>query len=110
MNPTIQHRQALRAGQLISATSAPTVAGAWVGINEISLLDLYMLRQHAQMGQLSDMDDWLDRQRSRERLGACSQVLLDEVECAAAELDLYAVVEAVDRFLLFCSRSTRQHT
>jgi len=110
MNPTIQHRQALRAGQLIPDTSAPPVAGAWLAINEISLLDLYMLRQHAQMGQLSDMDDWLDRQRSREGQGACSQALLDEVECAAADFDLCAVVEAVDRYLLFSSRTSSQQT
>lgn len=108
MNPTIQHRQALPAGQRHSATSAPTASGAWLAIDEISLLDLYVLRQHAQMGQLSEMDDWLDRQRSREELGACSQVLLDEVECAAVSFDFQTVVEVVDRFLLFSSRANCQ--
>jgi hypothetical protein len=109
MNPLIQHRQVLCSGQLLSITAAPMADLARVASSDISMLDLYLLRQHAQMGQLSEMEDWIDRQRMRRGLCEWSQVLLDEVESASVEFDFQAVVEATDRVLMLSWHSTVQH-
>ena len=109
MNPLIQHRQVLCSGQLFSTTSVPIADLARVASSDISMPDLYLLRQHAQMGQLSEMEDWIDRQRMRRGLCDWSQVLLDEVESASVEFDFQAVVEATDRVLMLSWHPTAQH-
>jgi hypothetical protein len=109
MNPLIQHRQVLCSGQLLSATSVPIADLARVASSEISMHDLYLLRRHAQMGQLSEVEDWIDRQRMRRGLCDWSQVLLEEVESASVEFDFQAVVEATDRALILTWQPTAQH-
>lgn len=109
MSSLSQHRRVLCSGQLHSATSVAIADLARVASSDIGELELYLLRQHAQMGQLSEIEDWIDRQRMRRVLCVWSQVLLDEVESASVEFDFQAVVEATDRFLMHSWPPTAQH-